>query len=390
MNINYQKTLVFNVDHEKIQKNYHGFEHVKTLISRYQSNKLIFVNTGHGFFNGPDIFLNTSKEYIGDTVINTANKDGCIFYMWEPICCYSNSNNHFRLSFYHEFNHTVSDIKSYEIDSVIDFCKQAGIINYEIKLCDNDYSKIFANSYPHVKISYTDIYLKSMPVGLPKPAAINLDKRFICPNARYTPHRHLVMCHLANKNGIYSWNFECEKSLIDIIPWLDKTNSYYNDIVDGNNILNNNHFNIDYHLPKISVNRITDFKSIHEYMYNGEAKNLYENGFCAVVSETRFAQPFSNFSEKVLRPIYFNIPFILVAPPFTLSLLKSYGFKTFDTWWSEDYDLEENHSVRLFKIFEIIDHINSLTQHQIEKLYQEMLPTLMFNSQHLQNIDRSI
>lgn len=390
MGIDYQKILVYNVDDDKYRKINSGFEHVEKLVKEYCGDKYVFVNTGHGTFYGPNSFLKDSKEYNGQHLVETANEKGVIFYMWEPICCYSKSNNHLRLSFYNEFSNGVRDIYSREIDHVIDYCEQAGITNYEIKICDFDYNSLFLDSYPDVDIQYTDIYLKSMDFAKPKQVENTLEKRFICANSRYTPHRHLIMCNLADKDGIYSWNFICEEFLFDGITWLDKTNRYFNDILNGNRILNSNVFNIDHNLPKTWVDKLTDFESVSQYMDHANKKDFYRNVFCAVVNETRFAQPFANFSEKVLRPINFNLPFILVAPPFTLKLLKSYGFKTFDQWWPEDYDLEEDHSKRLYRIFEIIDYINNLSQTQIENIYNDMMPTLLFNSDMLQNIDRSI
>lgn len=382
-----QKTLVYNISNKKFKYNNPGFEHIDDIVNSQYLDKCVIVNTGHGFFKNPDYFLNDSVNYNRQKIVKRANKLGVIFFMWEPLCLYSKSNNHLKLSFYQEFNHTVKDIYSYEIDEIIRFCEEANIFNYEIKICDYDYSNILLNSYPDVKISYEDLYIKTMKFKTNRPVNKVFKKTFICPNARYTPHRHLIMCYLSNKSGIYSWNFICRDETIKRITWLDKTHPYYKKIIGGNEILNTNNYNIDKFLPKKMVLNITDWESIGDDIDHINNNEFYKNVFCAVVNETRFAQPLANFSEKVLKPINYNLPFILVAPPYTLELLKSQGFKTFDKWWDESYDQEEDHSRRLYKIFDIIDYINNLDNSEIKKMYEEMIPTLLFNSNLLKNIE---
>ena len=59
------------------------------------------------------------------------------------------------------------------------------------------------------------------------------------------------------------------------------------------------------------------------------------------------------FSEKVFKPIAFKHPFILIAPPGSLSALKSLGYKTFSGLINESYDQERDDDVkRLIAILE--------------------------------------
>ena len=75
----------------------------------------------------------------------------------------------------------------------------------------------------------------------------------------------------------------------------------------------------------------------------------------------------------------------MVAPPYTLVALKSLGYKTFDRWWDESYDLEEDHTLRMQKIFKVIDFINSLSDNQIADMYNDMKDTLDYNAELLLN-----
>jgi hypothetical protein len=381
-----QKTLVYNVAYKKLKNVNKGFEHIDEIINQLYPDKCVIVNTGHGFFKHPKIFIKDSNNYNKEKIIKKANKVGVLFFMWEPLCFYSKSKNHLKVTFYHEFKHSVEDIYSYEIDDILDFCKKTNITNFEIRLCDYDYKNILAKSYPDIKMIYDDLYIKTTKNSSIGKEKNNFTKRFVCPNARYTPHRHLTMCHLVDKDGLFSWNFTCKHSLLNNINWLDQTNPYYQKMHVNNSILNSVSFSIDKALPKQTVNVLSDYASIAEDVDHMHKNNFYKHAFCAIVNETRFAQPFANFSEKSLRPIKCNLPFILVAPPYTLSLLKDRGFKTFDQWWDESYDQEENHSTRLYKIFDVINYLHSLSDTEIQEMYDEMFPMLVYNSEHLQNI----
>jgi hypothetical protein len=98
-----------------------------------------------------------------------------------------------------------------------------------------------------------------------------------------------------------------------------------------------------------------------------------------VVNETRFAQPFANISEKTLNPLRAKLPLILVAPPRSLEYLKTFGFKTFDRWWDESYDQEEDHELRMLKILDVIDYIDSKSIDELNAMYEDMTEVLTVN-----------
>jgi hypothetical protein len=105
----------------------------------------------------------------------------------------------------------------------------------------------------------------------------------------------------------------------------------------------------------------------------------YQSCFCAIVNEAKFAWPFGQFSEKTLNAIKSFRPFILAAPPRTLEYLKKYNIQTFDQFWDESYDQEENHEKRLIKIFDTIDYINSKNIKELRTLYKQIVPILEHN-----------
>lgn len=61
-------------------------------------------------------------------------------------------------------------------------------------------------------------------------------------------------------------------------------------------------------------------------------------------------------SEKILRPLYFKRPFLLVGPPGMLEFIRSEGYKTFNEFIPEDYDRLSG-IPRVTRIFEILHEL---------------------------------
>jgi hypothetical protein len=59
--------------------------------------------------------------------------------------------------------------------------------------------------------------------------------------------------------------------------------------------------------------------------------------------------------------------------------MREQGFMTFGDFWDESYDTIQCHENRMLKIFEIIDHINSLSMDQCISMYEAMGPILKHN-----------
>jgi len=62
-------------------------------------------------------------------------------------------------------------------------------------------------------------------------------------------------------------------------------------------------------------------------------------------------------TEKSLRPIACGQPFILAGTHGSLEYLRSYGFKTFENVWEENYDLVEDPRDRLTQIVALMQQI---------------------------------
>jgi hypothetical protein len=85
--------------------------------------------------------------------------------------------------------------------------------------------------------------------------------------------------------------------------------------------------------------------------------NDYNSTDIEVVLETLFDDSRLHLTEKSLRPIACNQPFILAGTHGSLEYLRGYGFKTFNTVWNESYDQIINPKERLTAIVNLMQHI---------------------------------
>ena len=87
-------------------------------------------------------------------------------------------------------------------------------------------------------------------------------------------------------------------------------------------------------------------------------------------------------TEKTLRPIACGHPFVLAAGPGALSYLRNYGFRTFEPWIDESYDLETDSLRRLEKIIHAMKQIQSLQGQQLQDFCQAVSAIAEFNKNH--------
>jgi len=83
----------------------------------------------------------------------------------------------------------------------------------------------------------------------------------------------------------------------------------------------------------------------------------YNSTNIEIVLETLFDDTRLHLTEKSLRPIACGQPFILAGTHGSLEYLRSYGFKTFENVWEENYDLVEDPRDRLTQIVALMQQI---------------------------------
>lgn len=344
--------------------------------------------------------------------IKKLNTQGIHFYLYEPLCSYivgqkdpylPSGTKHTRW-FYTEFTEKFDkkQLRADELDSIEKYIKTNKLKNVTVHTGDYQVEKF----YPHYKscmnLICDDLFVQTCrpikPYNLDK--SKDFTKKFISANWRYTPHRHIIAAIVSLTDSHYSWYYKSDFSTMAMAPWYN-LHEWKNDHIDeffsvikGVETLNKNcPVNLDLKIDKpihIKFNNYFIQPFPNTVMYdniqnvvdgdNNALENFYNDVFCDIVTESRFAQPTANYSEKVHQPMFYKKPFILVAPPYTLKYLREQGYKTFSEFWDESYDEETNHEKRLLKIIKLIFDINKKSIDELKEIYSKMEEILDHNN----------
>jgi hypothetical protein len=346
-------------------------------------------------WTGTGRILKLENKILNSKTKNKLQKKEVFFYLYEPLC--ARVEDQHNRSFYSEFNSNdaIDKIISDEFESIIIFVKNNNIKNFRIFTSDYNI-QLIQKKYPSLKVACLDTFLREAACFYQGMDDLEnkITKKFWCGNWRYTTHRHLVTSYMSKLDGTYTWNLKCSYQELQKNNWFslnklqDEYLDQYNQLIDGVAYLYDNVLAIDQNIDAVEVNKSDEvfIPGHNSPKWSQSFLQSYRNSFCAVVNETRYAQPFGYFSEKTLTAIWSKLPFILVAPPHTLEYLKTFGFKTFDKWWDESYDKEENHYNRMIKIFNLIDYINSKSINDLQQIYIEMLDHITHNATILKTI----
>jgi len=106
---------------------------------------------------------------------------------------------------------------------------------------------------------------------------------------------------------------------------------------------------------------------------------ILSSGLFHVVTETVFYDQKLHLTEKIFKPIVARRPFLLLAAPYNLQYLQSYGFKTFDRWIDESYDIELDHEKRIDMVVNELKKLSNISGFDLDKIYLEMQEILDYN-----------
>jgi len=172
----------------------------------------------------------------------------------------------------------------------------------------------------------------------------DFNKKFICLNRTPKYHRKIIFDFLKN-------NYK-EDCYLSFAPHLDSKEKRYT-------------------LLENDVDVTTNLKAfVNDYQYSS---------FCNIVTESIFMDKIIHITEKTDKCFSAGQPFILVAGPNYLKKLKELGFKTFDRWWDESYDIETDNEKRLDLIKNTISMIGGWSYKKCSEVYEDMIPILKHN-----------
>lgn len=111
----------------------------------------------------------------------------------------------------------------------------------------------------------------------------------------------------------------------------------------------------------------------------------FRQSYLHVITETYYKNDTLFLSEKIFKPIRHCQPFVVFGNPGTLEQLKILGYKTFDKFIDEQYDLETDFNKRLQMIADSIQSFISKSSEELTTIMKEMKPIFEHN---LNNMDR--
>lgn len=197
------------------------------------------------------------------------------------------------------------------------------------------------------------------------------EKKFICLNRRWRPHRPTLV-GLLHAKGILDSGYvslisnerENWSRTFDWIVTLNDSNSIVTSLLEGSRseIMN---------LP----NLIVDLDDVEDYGkiwgFRDYTLPFYNSTHFSVVTETYFYEHDNGIciTEKTFRPMCYKHPFIILARPKFLETIKSLGYQTFHGIIDESYDNEENDATRMLMA---VNEIEKLCKMPLNELQDKM------------------
>ncbi|MDA8897426.1 hypothetical protein N9I83_00155 [bacterium] len=363
--------------------------------------------------------LKFSKETVA-----LCNEKGLHIFLYEPLCLYYEDDpiagywlNVHNYGFYTEFpredvngEDTYNRIRATELDSIGYFLGQNKLYNVIVHTGDYNVEKACSAYNGQMTLLCDDPFLNELIIYDNADPTIKrkFTKHFVCTCWRFTSIR-AILCAILKQyetRGVDSnliWFFDTPVEHLLSTPWMNvngiggeepcREPKFLFNMKQGIEMLNKE-APITYDVKASSSTHVFECAG-HHYPTNTDFDDIgnpvvvnpthlplepiYREVFVDVCIESRYGQPTSNISEKVLQAIQFKTPFILVAPPYTLKYMHELGYKSFGDFWDESYDLEEDHLVRTEKIVEIMDYISGLSLDECHALYLKMWPILQYN-----------
>ena len=221
---------------------------------------------------------------------------------------------------------------------------------------------------------------------------------FICLFGSKRVHRVVLISTLKQRNildkGICSWNVpsvpyhtpQVETQLDSVpdqnfyVPEFLTTTPFtrVNENWPLNQELSNNYRQLGYHY---------DVSYRHPLIVGVLNKNRFDQpamkkAFLYVSTETVFQYPYPYLTEKTFRAILHKRPFVILGAVNSLRFLRDAGFKTFDAFWSEEYDAIQDPTRRMLEIVKIIQDVSDMSIAQQQELCYNMNDVLTHNFDH--------
>jgi hypothetical protein len=204
--------------------------------------------------------------------------------------------------------------------------------------------------------------------------------KFLCNNKTMAKPQRAAMAYFAIKydllnSGKFSFIQKIDKKTLysHISKIIENPNQTYIEKIE--NILP---YELDTH--HLSENEKTNFGATNNM------KDWYNDTYINLVTETFFGKNVF-LSEKIFKPLSNLQPFIVLGDYGTITELKRLGFKTFEPFIDESYDLEIDPKVRMSKIEKEIEKLKNKSIEEIHDWYYSIKDILLYNQKHMYSFE---
>lgn len=180
---------------------------------------------------------------------------------------------------------------------------------------------------------------------------LNFENKICCLNSRFDQRRYIISSWLASRSESIDFSQFYSLPIDEVEKFSLIPDRYRHEIIKGAEVLNSRGGIKEIHLA---------LPNLIDYISAPAVKELIsrtQNSFCSLVTESRYDDGWPYFSEKTLRVLISGRPFLLLAPPNTLKLLRDLGVKTFSDYWDESYDTIVDPIERMARVIEQADMI---------------------------------
>ena len=203
-------------------------------------------------------------------------------------------------------------------------------------------------------------------------------KTFFALNRRMHEHRCLMITLMNKENLLDKFYMSFPSHHVGTNEtFFEKTSNGYSELLNQYGLTIDDIKKVESKLP-LTLD-IQDWNPYPLPITSGKLNRFYENSLVSVVAETYFYSNVIHLTEKTFKPIINHHPFIMVSAPHTLKVIKSFGFKTFDSIIDENYDAIENHHDRFNAIVDIIKDMSSWSLKKIAKTTHKIKEIVDYN-----------
>ncbi len=313
---------------------------------------------------------------------------------------------------------TFEKIKNNEMIVVFNWCGEA--------LYDDVFNSIIANTFEENGLNPNLIFVLTSANNIKNISKINyISDHFFLENSATSLKLFLRQKAAKNMNNEFEWDSEIvnydvftkkkSKHFISLNRQVSRPHRYaYGLFLEKNNLWDKGYFSFLHMMEELqqcyetlSAEEFKSYGEIHnsfkskipmhidtKYLKNKTNlhafrvseiyyKPAYEDSVVNIVTETTFTNNKVFISEKTFHPIINLQPFIMISSNGHLAELHRLGFKTFDGFIDESYDLEENSQKRFKMICDEIKRLSEMDIEELNKLYLSYKEVYIHNRQNL-------